>query len=87
MKEDETYGRVTERALGNGLEQSRLSDVGQTDDAALEVVSRTAEEDLFLGSGLLWRHFLLGRKGTVGGETRRKASDTDAQTNCWAKED
>lgn len=54
-----TYGRVTQGALCDGLEESRFADVGKTDNTTLEVVARAAEEDLLLDDLLLGRHSAL----------------------------
>jgi hypothetical protein len=38
----EAYSGVTKAALGNGLEQGRFANVGQTYDASLQVVAGAA---------------------------------------------
>lgn len=57
---EDTYGGVTKIALGDGLEESRLADVGKTDDTALQVVAGTTQRDLLLDNVLLGRHLLSG---------------------------
>ena len=62
-----TYGWVTQRALGNSLEERRLSDVGQANNTGLEGVSWAAEEDLLLLNSLLWWHLFAGAFGVATG--------------------
>ena len=38
------------------MEQGRFADIGKTNNASLQVVARTAQEDLLLNSVLLRRH-------------------------------
>lgn len=45
-------------ALGDGLEQRGLADVGETDDTTLQVVAGTTQEDLLFNGGLFGRHLL-----------------------------
>lgn len=54
---ENTYGRVTKIALGNGLEEGRLADVGKTDDTTLQAVAGTTQRDLLLDDSLLGGHF------------------------------
>jgi hypothetical protein len=51
-----SYSRVTERALGDGLEQSGLADVGEADNATLQAVPGPAQRNLLLDNSLLGRH-------------------------------
>lgn len=69
-------------AFGDSLEQSRLADVGKTNNTTLQVVARSTQKNLFLNDGLFGRHLaaaflagvVAGGDTIEGGSRSRKAA-------------
>ena len=77
--------------LGDGLEQSRFTHVGQTNDTTLQVVAGAAQQDLLLGGGLLGGHFRLcalgvgaarGEREDSGGADGHAGGGRKGRTSC-----